>query len=337
MEAEQLPTVERAIDVMWRRYNEPLSLAEIAESAILSKFYFSRVFRSATGVSPGRFLAAVRLYQAKRLLLETSLCVTDIAFRVGYNSLGSFTSRFTRSVGTAPARYRMLAHADSTPLPARTVTTPAPESSVSMRGKICLPTTDVPVRVYIGAFNSPIMEGQPSSWDVLETSGWYHLDNLSEGRWHIHAAAVAVDDACVRSLRPPLFTGGCKPVTVRDGRTVHVDVRMQHWTPLDLPILLALPELDRHNTQRRERGREQTRGPERDPGPGPEHGPEQDPDRRGPGRGPEHDRDRDQRRSDLARREREPARSSTATLGQRIGVPAVERVQLRAPTRPVLP
>ncbi len=37
--------LERAIATMWDRYDEPLSLAELADSAILSRFYFSRVFR----------------------------------------------------------------------------------------------------------------------------------------------------------------------------------------------------------------------------------------------------------------------------------------------------
>jgi len=91
--------VERAIKSMWERYDEPLTLAELADAAILSRFYFSRVFRNVTGTSPGRFLTAIRLYKAKNLLLSTSLSVTELSYRVGYNSLGTFTTRFTKSVG----------------------------------------------------------------------------------------------------------------------------------------------------------------------------------------------------------------------------------------------
>src|SRR3954451_12345611 len=96
---------------MWSRYNEPLSLDEIADTPILSKFYFSRVFRSMTGTSPGRFLSAIRLFKAKHLLLQTPLSVTEIAYMVGYNSLGTFTSRFSRSVGDSPGRYRAKSQA----------------------------------------------------------------------------------------------------------------------------------------------------------------------------------------------------------------------------------
>ena len=98
--------VERAIKCIWERYNEPLSLADLARSAILSRFHFSRIFKDATGVSPGRFLSAVRIYQAKRMLLNTPLKVTDVSFAVGYNSLGSFTNHFTDSVGISPGRFR---------------------------------------------------------------------------------------------------------------------------------------------------------------------------------------------------------------------------------------
>ncbi len=76
--------VQQSISAMWNRHGEQLSLDELADCAILSKFYFSRVFRSATGTSPGRFLTAIRLFKTKNLLLETSLHVTDIAYRVGY-------------------------------------------------------------------------------------------------------------------------------------------------------------------------------------------------------------------------------------------------------------
>jgi hypothetical protein len=52
--------VQVAIEFMWERYGDSLTLTDLARSAILSKFHFCRVFGDATGISPGRFLAAVR-------------------------------------------------------------------------------------------------------------------------------------------------------------------------------------------------------------------------------------------------------------------------------------
>jgi helix-turn-helix protein len=51
----------------------------------------------------------LRLDAAKRLLLTTSLSVTDICFEVGYSSLGSFTTRFTQLVGLPPHQLRQVA------------------------------------------------------------------------------------------------------------------------------------------------------------------------------------------------------------------------------------
>ncbi|MFD0592037.1 helix-turn-helix domain-containing protein [Catellatospora coxensis] len=73
---------------------------------MFSKFHFSRMFQRVTGLSPGRFLSALRLQQAKQLLVTTSFNVSDISLRVGYTSVGTFSTRFTRSVGLSPTIYR---------------------------------------------------------------------------------------------------------------------------------------------------------------------------------------------------------------------------------------
>lgn len=236
--------VERAIDTMWSRYHEPLSLADIADTAILSKFYFSRVFRALTGTSPGRFLAAVRLAKAKELLLETSASVTEISYMVGYNSLGTFTSRFTRSVGVSPARYRVMS--------AQGILALSPFSMPAgcrRAGAVCgwarVPPTAEPVRVYIAAFEDPIAQGVPNSCDILEGSGAYRLDVVPEGETFIRVAVVAVRDLdpCPWKRRP-LFVGSVESNAVRDGRTIELNIEARPMSLLDLPILLALPELD---------------------------------------------------------------------------------------------
>ena len=100
--------IERVIAAMQQHLDEPLSLDELAEVAVLSRYHFSRVFHNVTGLPPVQFLATLRLAEAKRLLLTSSLNVADVCFRVGYNSLGSFTVRFSRSVGVSPGRFRQL-------------------------------------------------------------------------------------------------------------------------------------------------------------------------------------------------------------------------------------
>ncbi|MFD0633851.1 helix-turn-helix transcriptional regulator [Catenulispora yoronensis] len=234
--------VERAIAEMWDRYNEPLSLSELADAAILSRFHFSRIFRSYTGTSPCRFLAAVRLSKAKDILLESSRNVTDIAYEVGYNSLGTFTSRFTKSVGVSPARYRQLSRI-GIPAP---LAAPVPGADGAVRGLLTMPRSAMgtPLRVYVGAFDSPIAQGMPAACDVLDAPGMYRLPGIPDGQWYIRGAAVALSGVDPRPwVRKPLFVGAADPVRVRHG-VVEVDLGLHPVGPLDLPVLVALPELD---------------------------------------------------------------------------------------------
>lgn len=244
MELTQL-AIEQAIATMWNRYNEPLSMEEIADSAIMSKFHFSRVFRSMTGTSPGRFLSAIRLFKAKHLLLQTPLSVTEIAYLVGYSSLGAFTSRFSRSVGASPGRYRAKSHAgghrviDMAP--------PPPQGwTGEVTGSVMVPENASDTRTYIGLFPTPAIEGLPVSCDIIDGSGTYTLRGVPSGSWYVRAAAVGRQQVDPRPwARHPRFLGPGDEVTVGpDECAVKLDIDLRAATVLDLPILLPLPELD---------------------------------------------------------------------------------------------
>lgn len=100
--------VNRVIESMHANLGEQLTIDDMARTAMFSKFHFSRVFQRATGVTPGRFLSAIRIEEAKRLLVSTTWSVTEISHKVGYASVGTFSSRFRSSVGVAPTTYRRL-------------------------------------------------------------------------------------------------------------------------------------------------------------------------------------------------------------------------------------
>ncbi|WP_431682714.1 helix-turn-helix transcriptional regulator [Kitasatospora sp. KL5] len=235
--------IERSIDTMWQDHANPISLEQLARIASYSKFHYSRMFNQLTGTSPGRFLTAIRIFMAKRHLLETADSVTDITYRVGYNSLGTFTSRFTRSVGVSPTRYRSLALGDELPpLTLRAARTGHGLSSVT--GQLYFPSDIGPVRVYVGAFNTPIVEGYPQACDILDEARPFRLA-VPDGLWFIRAAAVAMNDVSPRfQIRPPRLVGSGWAVRARGGRVYRADVQLREVTQLDLPILLALPELD---------------------------------------------------------------------------------------------
>ncbi|MGH2968532.1 MAG: helix-turn-helix transcriptional regulator [Solirubrobacteraceae bacterium] len=75
-------------------------------TAGLSRAHFSREFRRAFGESPHTYLLTRRLECAAVLLRSTDRSVADICFSVGLQSVGSFTTSFTRNYGVSPTAYR---------------------------------------------------------------------------------------------------------------------------------------------------------------------------------------------------------------------------------------
>jgi transcriptional regulator GlxA family with amidase domain len=96
----------RAKDLADARYFEPLGVDDLARAAGLSRAHFSREFRRAFGESPHAYLLTRRLERAAALLRTTDRSVADICFSVGLQSVGSFTTSFTRTFGKSPTVYR---------------------------------------------------------------------------------------------------------------------------------------------------------------------------------------------------------------------------------------
>jgi AraC-like DNA-binding protein len=96
----------RAKDLADARYAEPLGVDDLARSAGLSRAHFSREFRRAFGESPHAYLLTRRLERAAALLRMTDHSVAEICFSVGLQSVGSFTTSFTRAYGVTPTAYR---------------------------------------------------------------------------------------------------------------------------------------------------------------------------------------------------------------------------------------
>src|SRR3954454_12417694 len=87
----------RARDLADARYFEPLDVDDLARAAGLSRAHFSREFRRAFGESPHSYLMTRRLERAAALLQNTDRSVADVCFSVGWQSVGSFTTSFTRT------------------------------------------------------------------------------------------------------------------------------------------------------------------------------------------------------------------------------------------------
>jgi AraC-like DNA-binding protein len=96
----------RAKDLADARYFDALAVSDLARAAGLSQAHFSREFRRAFGETPHAYLLTRRLERAAALLRNTDRSVLEICLAVGLQSVGSFTTTFTRVYGMSPTAYR---------------------------------------------------------------------------------------------------------------------------------------------------------------------------------------------------------------------------------------
>jgi AraC family transcriptional regulator len=98
--------LKRAIDYVDAQFDQPVSLADVASSAGLTRMHFAAQFRAATGLRPHEYLLRRRIERAQDMLLGTSMSLVDVALSVGFQTQAHFTSVFKRYAGQPPRAWR---------------------------------------------------------------------------------------------------------------------------------------------------------------------------------------------------------------------------------------
>ena len=255
--AAHYKAVERVILEMRKRLGDPLTLEEMAEIAIISPYHFDRVFSHLIGIPPCQFLGTLRMEAAKRLLLTTSKSVTEVCFEVGYNSLGTFITRFTQLVGMAPRRLRRLADdTDSSQFrsaldyPADLIEDVAGRSAkagAAIAGEVGAQGY-LDGLIFVGLFPTPIPQSRPVGCTLMTAPGRFHIPDVPDGHYYVMAAAIPWTEdplAYLLTDRSALGVAVARgPVFARRGRIsdkVELELRPPRLT--DPPILIVLPLL----------------------------------------------------------------------------------------------
>jgi AraC-like DNA-binding protein len=102
----ELMLMRRVRDRIDREYARPLDVGALAAGVHMSSGHLSRRFREAFGESPYSYLMTRRIERAMALLRRGDLSVTEVCFEVGFQSLGTFSTRFSELVGRSPREYR---------------------------------------------------------------------------------------------------------------------------------------------------------------------------------------------------------------------------------------
>ena len=98
--------INSAKNYIRKHYANKLTMVQAADYVHLNPSYFSKLFRSKTGVTFTEYLTNVRITQAKQLLLNTDDRICDICLNVGFSDNVTFNRAFRRVVGVSPTDYR---------------------------------------------------------------------------------------------------------------------------------------------------------------------------------------------------------------------------------------
>lgn len=104
--APETTMVQKLCNLMDRGFAEPLTLSGAAKALGANANHLSTQFHKVTGRPFGATLLALRLAEARRLLTETKLPVTQVALRSGFINISHFNVAFRKASGTAPTSYR---------------------------------------------------------------------------------------------------------------------------------------------------------------------------------------------------------------------------------------
>ncbi|HEY0301502.1 MAG TPA: AraC family transcriptional regulator, partial [Rhizomicrobium sp.] len=98
--------LRRVLDYIDQNVDRDISIQELADVACLSAFHFARMFSAAMGMPPARFVSRQRLENAKSMLTNGKVPLSEIAFNSRFSSQASFHRAFRRATGMTPGEYQ---------------------------------------------------------------------------------------------------------------------------------------------------------------------------------------------------------------------------------------
>ena len=103
---ESVQRLDGALQLIARNLACPPGIPEMARACALSPSRFHAIFRSAMGLSPGRYLQDLRLLRARHLLVTGDLPVKAVAAETGFGDVFHFSRLFRKRCGCSPSAYR---------------------------------------------------------------------------------------------------------------------------------------------------------------------------------------------------------------------------------------
>lgn len=99
-------SIRETVDFIESNLDQDLSLEVLAKIAAMSPYHFSRRFKETVGMAPHAYVMYRRAHKAKNLLIDSTLCLAQIAYDCGFASQSHMTTTVKKVLGITPARLR---------------------------------------------------------------------------------------------------------------------------------------------------------------------------------------------------------------------------------------
>jgi AraC family transcriptional regulator len=98
--------LKQVLDYIEAHLDQQTHLSDLAQTALMSPFYFARLFKNSMGVSPHQYVTMRRIERSKELLRRSDISIFEVGVRVGYLDPKHFRVLFRREVGISPSEFR---------------------------------------------------------------------------------------------------------------------------------------------------------------------------------------------------------------------------------------
>lgn len=98
--------IEKALGYIHHNYTYDIKIADVAKYLSIDRTYLYKLFITYKKASPQQYLITYRLSIAQKLLKETDLSVTEIAYSCGFRDASSFNKHFKKHLNITPLQYR---------------------------------------------------------------------------------------------------------------------------------------------------------------------------------------------------------------------------------------
>ena len=105
-DVKHVDVIYKALEYIKKNYMNKISLAEVAHVSNISASYFSKIFKEEMGTNFNNYLNEIRVNMSKRLLVDESIPLVDVAFLSGFEDQSYYSKVFKKITGVSPGKYR---------------------------------------------------------------------------------------------------------------------------------------------------------------------------------------------------------------------------------------